>query len=275
MNTVQEVTQVTQEEVLEGGNVNRIIRKGNEVLRPTGAWSASVHELLKHLEKQGFEGAPRFFGVDDLNREIVSFIPGTVPGNDYPELPAYMWSDETLAGIAKLLRLFHDATEGFAPASESSWQISYSDESRHEVICHNDAALYNVVFQEEAPAALIDFDMAGPGPRLWDIAYTLYTSVPLASFAPDGPTEKTIPYRLELHAADRRRRIDLFFEFYGIPMPDDLNRWIVERLTTLCDTLRSGAADGHPAYQKMVEEGHLAHYEREIKFIADHFEDWT
>ncbi|WP_223192776.1 phosphotransferase [Paenibacillus sedimenti] len=86
-----------------------------------------------------------------------------------------MWSDETLVGLARLLRRFHDTTEGFTLTSESKWQLSYSDEGQHEVICHNDAALYNVVFQQGVPVALIDFDMAGPGPRMWDIAYSLYT----------------------------------------------------------------------------------------------------
>ncbi|MFD1954584.1 hypothetical protein ACFSL6_10525 [Paenibacillus thailandensis] len=61
---------MSQEEVLKGGNVNHIIRKENTVLRPTGYWSPSVHELLKHLEKQGFKGAPRFLGVDDSDREL-------------------------------------------------------------------------------------------------------------------------------------------------------------------------------------------------------------
>ncbi|MBW7477202.1 hypothetical protein K0T92_21020 [Paenibacillus oenotherae] len=56
---------MTQEEVLEGGNMNHIVRRANTVLRPIGYWSPSVHELLNHLEKQGFDGAPRFLGIDD------------------------------------------------------------------------------------------------------------------------------------------------------------------------------------------------------------------
>ncbi|WP_237176567.1 aminoglycoside phosphotransferase family protein [Paenibacillus xylanexedens] len=185
---------MTQEEVLKGGNVNHIVRKGNNVLRPTGYWSPSVHELLKHLEKQCFEGAPRFLGIDDSDREIITFIPGEVSGNDYPELEPYMWSNETLVGIALLLRRFHDATEGSTLITKGKWQLSYIDDREHEVICHNDTALYNVVFQKGAPLALIDYDMAGPGPRMWDIAYSLYTSVPLASFSPDPTSGKTVGY---------------------------------------------------------------------------------
>ncbi|MET3849077.1 MULTISPECIES: aminoglycoside phosphotransferase family protein [unclassified Paenibacillus] len=126
---------MTQEEVLDGGNINHIVRKENTVLRPTGIWSPCVHELLKHLEKQGFEGAPKFIGIDDSEREILTFISGEVPGNKYPELEPYMWSDAILVGLARLLRRFHDATEGFILMSESKWQLSYFDEGQHEVIC--------------------------------------------------------------------------------------------------------------------------------------------
>ncbi|ANY67264.1 aminoglycoside phosphotransferase [Paenibacillus sp. BIHB 4019] len=265
---------MTEEEVLRGGNVNHIIRKENTVLRPTGYWSHSVHELLKHLEKQGFEGAPRFLGIDDSDREILTFVPGESPGNDYPELESYMWSDETLVGLASLLRRFHDATVGSNLITKSKWQLSYIDDREHEVICHNDAALYNVVFQEGIPVSLIDFDMAGPGPRMWDIAYALYTSVPLASFAPDHSSGTTVEYQSNVHSAERRRRIQLFFDSYGTPVPNELCKWIIQRLTTMYDTLRKGAAEGNLAFKKMVDEGHLAHYESEIQFVTDHFNDW-
>lgn len=265
---------MSQEEVLKGGNVNHIVRKANTVLRPTGYWSPCVHELLKHLEKQDFGGAPRFLGVDEYGREILTFISGEVPGNDYPNLQPYMWADEALVGLARLLRDFHDATAGITLKSAGRWQLSYADEEKHEVICHNDAALYNVVFKQGAPVALIDFDMAGPGPRMWDIAYSIYTSIPLASFSPDYSSGTTVSYQSDLHAAERRRRIYLFFESYGTPIPNELQQWIIKRLTTLCDTLRNGAASGNLAFKKMVDEGHLAHYEREIQFVTDHFDEW-
>lgn len=266
---------MAQEEVLKGGNVNHIVRKADTVLRPTGYWSSSVHKLLKHLENQGFEGAPRFLGMDESDREILTFISGEVPGDDYPELKPYMWSDETLVGLARLLRAYHNATVGVNLTSEDKWQLSYVDEREHEVICHNDAALYNVVFQEGKPVALIDFDMAGPGPRMWDIAYSLYTTVPLASFAPDYSSGATVLYQSDLHGEERRRRIHLFFAAYGTPIPNELKQWIIKRLTTLCDTLRNGAADGNPAFLKMVDEGHLAHYESEIQFVIDRFDEWV
>lgn len=264
----------TNEERLTGGNVNELVRIGDTVRRPTGYWSPNVHALLQHLEAQRFDGAPRFFGVDGEGREIVSFLPGEVAGNDYPELAPYMWSDRVLTEIARLLRRYHDATQGFVPSAEGQWQHIYTGTEAHEVICHNDAAPYNMVFQNERPVALIDFDTAGPGPRMWDIAYSLYTSVPLASFAPDYATGSTVAYDTELHAADRCRRISLFFEAYGLPVPQDLQSWVIRRLQAMCETLRRGAAEGQMAFVTMVEEGHLAHYERETQFVSNHYGEW-
>lgn len=57
-------------------------------------------------------------------------------------------------------------------------------------------------------------------------------------------------------------------------MPNDLREWIIKRLTTMCDTLRNGAFEGNLAFLKMVDGGHLAHYESEIQFVTDHFKDW-
>jgi hypothetical protein len=183
-----------------------------------------------------------------------------------------MWSDHVLTQLAKLLRSYHDATTGFVTPHESVNR--YPDETRHEVVCHNDAALYNIVFNDQQPVGMIDFDMAGPGPRLWDIAYTLYTSVPLAGFAPGDKDREVVPYDRELHATLRKRRIELFFQSYGIDVPSDFKEWVISRIQAMCSTLSERAAAGDPAFIKLVEEGHLAHYEKEVRFLEEHFEDW-
>jgi len=56
----------------------------------------------------------------------------------------------------------------------------------------------------------------------------------------------------------------LFFETYGIPVLNKLKQWITERLTMLCGTLSKGAANGNPTFQKIVDEGHLAHNEEPV-----------
>ncbi|WP_083613728.1 phosphotransferase [Paenibacillus sp. P46E] len=183
-----------------------------------------------------------------------------------------MWSDEVLSELAKLLRSYHDATIGFTPATNSTNE--YPERTLHEVVCHNDAALYNVVFKDRLPVGIIDFDMAGPGPRKWDIVYTLYTSVPLAEFAPSPNDYLVEKYNRENHASARKRRVEIFFNSYGLDIPSNLKEWVISRIQFMCTTLSERAAAGEPAFVKLVEEGHLAHYEKEMEFLEEHFDDW-
>ena len=53
-----------------------------------------------------------------------------------------------------------------------------------EVVCHNDFAPYNVVFDDGGPVGVIDWETAAPGARVWDVAYAAYRWVPLSRSAP-------------------------------------------------------------------------------------------
>ena len=59
---------MTQEPVreipLHGGNVSTVSRIGDTVRRNAGPWTPAVHALLNHLERVGFTGSPRAFGMD-------------------------------------------------------------------------------------------------------------------------------------------------------------------------------------------------------------------
>ena len=62
----------------------------------------------------------------------------------------------------------------------------------------------DVVYKDGRPQGIIDFDMAGPGPRMWDIAYVLYTSVPLANFSPEMDGKGVMPYVSQAHGTIRK-----------------------------------------------------------------------
>lgn len=161
-------SQYENEEILTGGNVSNVYRSGDIVRRELKSDSVKTHKLLQHLESKGFDYAPKFLGIDEKNREILSFIEGEA-GN-YP-LKKYMLSNDVLKEIAKMLRLYHDAVSDFQISDE--WKPMDNTPDTMEVICHNDFAIYNIIFYHEKPVGIIDFDVAAPGPRLWDIAYTL------------------------------------------------------------------------------------------------------
>ena len=139
------------------------------------------------------------------------------------------------------------------------------------MICHNDVAPYNTVFVEGRPRALIDFDTAGPGPRIWDVAYAAYTFVPLASFA-RVPTATSC--RMSHRSRrERSRRLRVLKAAYGLPL-DDLLPTVVRRLEAVCALLAERSESGDAAYRRLVAEGHLDHYRREIAFIQRHVSEW-
>src|SRR4051812_30865090 len=100
------------EVVLRGGftNAGLVRRVGHTVRRPWRPTSRAANALLEHLARAGFDGAPRFLGVDDRGREMLSFIPGEAA---IEPLPAWALTDEALVSVAALLRRFHDAVASF------------------------------------------------------------------------------------------------------------------------------------------------------------------
>ncbi len=94
---------------LAGGFVTGVARVGDTVRRGTGPWSWAVHALLAHLESVGYPSAPRFLGIDEAGREILSFIEGVVPDGAHTEVV----TDAALADVGRRVRTLHRATADF------------------------------------------------------------------------------------------------------------------------------------------------------------------
>jgi hypothetical protein len=149
---------------LEGGDLNAVTRVGDTVRRPTGPWSPAVHALLRHFEAVGFDGAPRVLGVDDEDREVLTYVLGDAA---LAPVPA---GEDTVFEIGVLLRQVHDAQTGFEPPLDARWQRLVGAPDAGEVVCHNDLFWPNVIVRDGRVAALVDWDLAAPAPRLHDLA---------------------------------------------------------------------------------------------------------
>lgn len=216
---------------LQGGDVtDGVVRVGDTVRRPVGPFTPAVHALLRHLEAAGFDGAPRVMGVDELGREVLTYLPGTTG------LRAAVVGDEALAGVAGLLREFHDATAGF-PLERCGWQAGSNDDAPPEVVGHCDVTPDNVVFRDGRPAALIDFDLARPTTRLFDVVTALRHWAPIADPVDRHPL---------LRGLDVGARLRLFCDAYGVPPRD--RRRLLElarlRFHRSYDVMRERAATG-------------------------------
>lgn len=242
-------------EELHGG-VNRVVRRGHVVVRPAGAHSAAVHDVLAHLERVGFVGAPRLLGADaTANTETVTFLPGTT--GDYP-LPEGFRTDTAMCSAARLLRRLHDALSTYEIPAESTWLLPAVEPA--EIIVHGDFAPYNCVMNDGVVTGVLDFDTAHPAHRLWDVGYAAYRWVPLT--APSN--------RDGFGTTDGQpRRLAEFCDSYGTRDLGALIDNARRRLLVLVDTMRQLAAAGHVAFQQHLQDGHDALYLADVEYLGD------
>jgi aminoglycoside phosphotransferase (APT) family kinase protein len=232
---------------LPGGNTGGAVRVGDTVRRTAGAWTPSVHAVLRHLESAGFDRAPRALGFDEQGREVLSFLPGTVVGDTRP-WPAWVHSDQALTQVAGWLRDLHQAVASFRPDRDAIWRAGGTWQPGL-IIGHNDAAPYNAAWAGDELVGFFDWDFAAPVTPEWDLAFTAFAWVPLharAVVAAEGFTA----------FAERPRRLRRFLDAYGWDGPLGSFAEIVrQRVDASAQGLRRTAAAGDPAYQRMIEQG--------------------
>lgn len=175
-----------KEEALSGGfQTAGVVRVDDTVRRPMHPRSEYVHEVLRHLESVGFDGAPRFLGIDQQGREVLSYFPGEVILRTPNEL-----SDEQLTSAARLIRRFHDATAGTALAEGG------------EVVCHTDLGPHNIVWVGENAVGLIDWDEdLAPGSRVVDFGHAVWCCADVCE--------------PEVDVAEQARKVRLTCDAYG------------------------------------------------------------
>jgi Ser/Thr protein kinase RdoA (MazF antagonist) len=224
-------------ETVLGGNLNAAVRVGDTVRRRAGAWTPAVHALLAYLDRVGFE-APRVRGMDEQGREILSFIPGESHSGTLEPLPDRIFAEDHLVAAARLLRRYHDAVAGFEPPPDARWRLMAP--TAHDVICHNDWTPWNALFRDDRLALMLDWDLAGPGTRLWDLVNAAYCWVPL--FA-EG--------RL-FDIDERARRLRLFCDAYGLDDRAAVIPTMRLRILFIARFVQEEARSGDPGFVTLV-----------------------
>jgi Ser/Thr protein kinase RdoA (MazF antagonist) len=230
---------------LLGGTANRglVVRVGDTVRRPLRASSTATHALLEHLERVGFDGAPRLLGLDSSGREVLSYVPGETVTAPYPD---WSMTDAALDSVAALLREYQQAVADFRPVGHQ-WAEPVPAAYVTGLISHNDPNLDNVVFRDGIAIALIDFDLAGPGSTLWDVATAVRLWAPLR---PDA----------DIHDVRRGRsltRLRRFADAYDLPETDRLRLVdaAADNHVWCMDYVRRGAETGHPWFHQRWTTG--------------------
>ncbi len=250
---------------LIGGTANPglVLRVGDTVRRPRPAEAAGVHALLHHLERVGFDGAPRYLGQDGNGRDVLTYVDGDVPIAPHP---AWALTDDALVGVAALLGRYHEAARSFDP-TPYRWPTTVPSPYQGALVSHNDPNLDNVVFRDGSAVALIDFDLASPGSPLWDAALAARLWVPLRD-----PGE--VPGDLASRAGHRLR---LFADSYGLTRTQrqGMASAILATHTWCYDIVRAGAEQGRPGYQRYWTPSAQEHDARGRRWLEANLDSLT
>jgi len=221
---------------LLGGNVSTgVVRVGATVRRPSTPASPAVHAFLVHLEHAGCSSSPRGLGFDEHGRHVVEFAHGSVLMPFEPQDPLI-----ALRRVGRLLRELHDASASFVPPRDPQWNVVIPPDAT-DLVVHHDAAPWNLIVGERR-WVFIDWDNAGPGSRLWDLAYAAHGFVPLAPGPPDQ-TGSRLAALVTGYGLDERGRQDLV----------DL---LVPRILSMHTLLQQGSRKGVQPWSRLWEHGH-------------------
>ena len=238
-----------------GGNLNAAVRVGDTVRRRTGPWTPAVHALLRHLERVGFD-APRVLGTDEQGREILGFVPGEVHAGTIEPVPDRIMAEAHLVEAAQLLRRYHDVVAGFEPPANARWRLTAP--TPRELICHNDWSPWNALFRNGSLAVMLDWDLAGPGSRLWDLSNAAYCWVSLISSA-----------RL-FTITERARRLRLFCDGYGLEDRAEVVPTMRLRILHVARFVEEQARAGDPGFATLMGMGVPAGMAADAAYLDEH-----
>ena len=178
---------------LPGGNVGGAVRVGDTVRRPTGPWTPAVHALLRHLESTGLTAVPRVIGRDEHGREVLTYLEGT-PVDLSATTPGQLRAAATWLGS------YHVAVADFRPGVRR-WRFGEGEPEPREIVCHNDSTIYNMLFDGDTLTGVVDWDVAGPGMPIDDVAILAWSGLPLYEERADDEVLERLKVLVEGYAA--------------------------------------------------------------------------
>jgi hypothetical protein len=244
-----------REEVALGGNLNQAVRVGDTVRRRAGPWTPAVHALLRYLEDAGFE-APHVRGMDERGREVLDYIPGEAYSGSENPVPARVLDEKYLDEAARLLRRYHDVVAGFSPPRDANWRLS--SPTAPELICHNDWSPWNALFRDGHLALMLDWDLAGPGSRLWDVTNAAYCWVSLIAEAK--------LFSLE----ERAWRLRVFCDAYGLKDRSKVLSTMRLRIDHVARFIEARGRSGEPGFVTLVNWNTPAKMDNDIAYLDEH-----
>ncbi len=193
---------------------------------------------------------PTVLGIDERGREVLSFLEGRLVDVDREVV-----SEDLLTDAMMWLRRFHHAVRGFRHLGP--WRTVHRDLEPGELICHHDFAPYNIAVSATATGervgGVFDWDMAGPGLPVDDVAFAAWNWVPL---------------HLEMAAEHSARRLVAMATAYGdgVTGREILDR-VVARIERSLEVISAGQQAGDPGMLNLADVGEPARTARALDLL--------
>ena len=228
------------------GRVTEFVRLGDTVRRPATGSTESMRQLLVHLERSGFKGAPRVVNSEPDGGVVLTWIDGWAP----TEAEEWKLDAGALASVGELLRSYHDCVRGFAP--DGGFEEGPQAVAEGHIVGHGDVAARNTVFRDGRAAAFIDWEGIWVTTPLWDLGHAVWQFGPVCD---DGdPWLREWPEK-----PDRSARIAALVGGYCLAPSEAprLAEMVVEVIAGCHRSVARKAAAGIPAFVRMQSEGVL------------------
>jgi Ser/Thr protein kinase RdoA (MazF antagonist) len=162
--------------------------------------------------------------------------------------------------VGRLIRELHDISAGFTAPADANWQVVIPPD-RSDLVCHHDLAPWNLVCDKDR-WVFIDWDGAGPGSRLWDLAWAAKGFVPLDA---DGDPARDAP------------RLRALADGYGLTVEQrtELPPLISAHARGMFDVLRAASLTGEQPWARLYAEGHSAYWGPSADYVDRHLDIWT
>ncbi len=248
---------------LSGGFVTGAVSVGDTVRRKVDPWSPAVHALLEHLEREGYDWAPRFLGIDEAGREILSFVEGVVPDGAHPEAV----TDLALRDVGLIVRGLHRATTGFTLPDGMTWHFKPLGGPDPLVVCHHDLSPRNTVFRAGRAVAILEWDMATLEAAIHDVVHAAWQFIPLATDEECARQGWTAP-------PDRGRRLRILLDACGLPNEDrrGFAGRVADRMEVTASGIEALAASGELTFQRLAASGVPEGVRRDRAWVEAHAE---
>jgi aminoglycoside phosphotransferase (APT) family kinase protein len=205
----------------DAGVVDGPVRVGDTVRRARSKNTALVQRVLGRLEEEGVAWAPRALGIDELGREVLSWIAGDVAASG---------DQVDVLLLAGVVRQLHDLTAALVDG--------------YDCVIHDDLQPRNVVVRGRIPIGLIDWEQARPGRRVEDVAKLCWSFV--------EPTPTSDPVEI---GARWRQIVDA----YRLERPDILVSIMLSQMQACADDIEREMAQGSVRHQALAARGdHVA-----------------